>query len=1587
MDDIRPPKFSASRPQRSIHDGPLPARPHARPAFQLVTRPLSQTQPTPAQQPADSLAQKGSITIKFTVPGWIKNFHPFKAAKSHLPKRVQRFAVFPKSFHVRVALAVTIIVLLVTEVIPIIQPNLTAKSYALEGADSLLQKTSQTMASKLVYDAKNAVYNFNQNYIPTGTAGVGQGGALITAVAHADASKGIDVSDPVSNVDFGLKPKFAVRAAKQEQNRLEYPLANGSGWLIYTFQAGQVKEDIILSHKTDNAMKFSYDLDLGDSLRAQLLKDGSLGIYGSSLPLNGQISTGSDKDAKLLDLARKKAVKDTLLFTVPAPVIKETGKTGTKVASKFVLKGSELTVETSNLESANYPLTIDPSVYVKSAQKLMRGNNETNVDFDVTNNQILKGSLTGARIPDWSAGPNDLPAKVWNGGTAVSGGYIYVVGGNNGTSNLATVYWAKFDTSTAQTIGAWTTNTGYNLPSPRSGMSVVAYDGYLFVLGGQNSSCTGTNAVCNTVYSSKLGANGEPNAWATIGNLSTESRYAAAVAYENRMYLYGGQTNASTANGAVNTAQYAEINPDGTLGTWTSTTALSTATYGLSAVSYNGYVYAVGGNQNSTTPVATVQYAKITSSGLGTWNTTSAFASGRQTFGSSLATVWNGYIYLSGGCATVTTAALCNSIKSDTQVASINADGSLATWTGLVQDGTTSSALALSKYGGGFIAWRGALYYVGGCTANMTATNCTSAGTSVTTSYGIIYNDGDVGPAQTTTTLPALTSAGRMAQSVVINNGYIYNIGGCAALACGTASTGVYYAAIGPNGSIGAWNATTALPATRATAGIAVYNNYLYVIGGTTGASGGAVASAYSAAITSTGTVGAWASTANVMASTTMYPFSFARVNPANTAQGFLYAIGGCVLATGSTGAGCSTYKSDVRRCTITNSTGAISGCATSATMPLPNTGIGIFGGAVYGDYIYLAGGANGGGAAQTSTVYYAKIDGTGTIVQANGATVAWLTTTASLTRVRRRTTAYAVNGYLYVLGGHDGTVGNIDTLNDIQIGKINAQTGDVTGNTTPTLFDVHLNAISARWDFRGAAANGYMYALGGCEKGDPPASCNDNAGANTGLPGRVEYLQVYNNSSGSPAAYNTTTVPTANAVDRIGGSSAVSNGRIYVAGGCTNIGCTTFTNTVESAPINADGTIGTWVTTNSMGATRTFFTMLPYNGKLYAAGGQSGTAISTALSSTEVGTINAGTGAVTWAAGPALSGTNPGRSGHDSAIYNGYFYVAGGQDATGAYRNTIDKSAIDPSTGALGTFSTTGNSTLPTARSGLSIVMYNSTMYMLGGYDGTNYLLDVEYAKISSTGVIAAFNPTNNLPQPVRQGSAFAANGYLYVVAGRSAAATCTTNTYIASISANSTIANGNNPNGLGGWSQTSVNFTTARYGAATTYSDGKVYILGGGCAALAASTDRAFYATLQSQPQIAKYSFVIDTDSDVFPSKTLFNGLDNGIGASWQLSYRSSTDAASAWGLNTNYGSTALGTPQAYVPINAGGTGTNFSRYHFIELTIDVSQAFGYPEDISRGPTITDYTFQFSADPSKRLRNGKTFTGGEQQPLDTPF
>src|SRR5262249_33428285 len=101
--------------------------------------------------------------------------------------------------------------------------------------------------------------------------------------------------------------------------------------------------------------------------------------------------------------------------------------------------------------------------------------------------------------------------------------------------------------------------------------------------------------------------------------------------------------------------------------------------------------------------------------------------------------------------------------------------------------------------------------------------------------YAPVNGDGSLGAWITnTTTLPAALEFA----SGVVNKGFIYVIGGIRS--DGSYRTEGYDAPINPDGSVGAWNTTSALPQTLALSSAILYNgavnDTIFVIGGATNA-------------------------------------------------------------------------------------------------------------------------------------------------------------------------------------------------------------------------------------------------------------------------------------------------------------------------------------------------------------------------------------------------------------------------------------------------------------------------------------------------------------------------------------------------------------------------------------------------------------------------------------------------------------------------------------------------------------------------------------------------------------------------------
>ena len=152
-------------------------------------------------------------------------------------------------------------------------------------------------------------------------------------------------------------------------------------------------------------------------------------------------------------------------------------------------------------------------------------------------------------------------------------------------------------------------------------------------------------------------------------------------------------------------------------------------------------------------------------------------------------------------------------------------------------------------------------------------------GPTSTVSYSQINNsNGSLGAWQPTTALPTALQE----QSAVVNNGYVYSIGGTDG---SSIFSSVYYSQINnSNGSLGAWQPTTALPVPLIFDSAVVNNGYVYTIGGVY--SGHLTSTVYYSQINnSNGTLNSWQPT-------TALP-TFVEQESAVANNGYAYSIGG----------------------------------------------------------------------------------------------------------------------------------------------------------------------------------------------------------------------------------------------------------------------------------------------------------------------------------------------------------------------------------------------------------------------------------------------------------------------------------------------------------------------------------------------------------------------------------------------------------------------------------------------------------------------------------------------------------------------
>lgn len=157
----------------------------------------------------------------------------------------------------------------------------------------------------------------------------------------------------------------------------------------------------------------------------------------------------------------------------------------------------------------------------------------------------------GGSVGTFVQASNSLPGGRWFHRGGVKDGYIYVMGGRDASAIQNTVWSALINGDGS--IGTWSTQT--SLPV---GTGTGYSDGAGFFYGGNIYYCGGSDGVAgynSTVYKAPLSAGGTVGAWTSDTALPTTRRRSGAVTVGNNIYLAGWRENA----GSVPTYVYGQI--------------------------------------------------------------------------------------------------------------------------------------------------------------------------------------------------------------------------------------------------------------------------------------------------------------------------------------------------------------------------------------------------------------------------------------------------------------------------------------------------------------------------------------------------------------------------------------------------------------------------------------------------------------------------------------------------------------------------------------------------------------------------------------------------------------------------------------------------------------------------------------------------------------------------------------------------------------------------------------------------------------------------------------------------------------------
>ena len=264
--------------------------------------------------------------------------------------------------------------------------------------------------------------------------------------------------------------------------------------------------------------------------------------------------------------------------------------------------------------ASNLPVSLDnPTFSIYSAGSVVIGNKIFSIGGvslnKETNCVYYANILEDGELSEWHIQPA-LPKALSNPICLVINNKLYVFGGLVSYQPVDSVYSSNIHSD--GTLGKWTTEI--NLPKKMIGSSIVYANGYLYLIGGFETSC---GTISKKVYISTVYDNGTICNWGETNSLPRcLFRACAVVDFKQNIQLFGGYD----IHGISNIVTISKKNVNGTVDKWLDTYKTIEPLSSFNTIVLDNYVLFITWNIVNDLSVAKVYYARRSLDGsIGHW--------------------------------------------------------------------------------------------------------------------------------------------------------------------------------------------------------------------------------------------------------------------------------------------------------------------------------------------------------------------------------------------------------------------------------------------------------------------------------------------------------------------------------------------------------------------------------------------------------------------------------------------------------------------------------------------------------------------------------------------------------------------------------------------------------------------------------------------------------------------------------------------------------------------------------------------------------------------------------------------------------